>query len=409
MSNLPSLRASSATLAEKARGASRATHREQVYLDYHASTPCDPRVVEAMLPFFIETFANPSSSIHAQGRQAAEAVEKARAHVAQTIGAASGEIIFTSGATESNNLAIQGAVRSAPPGRRRVLATTIEHKCVLESCKWLAKQGYDFEMIPVAEDGLVDLGALVDLVDERTALVSVQAASNEIGTIQPIAEVAQVVHRAGALLHSDAAQALGRIPIDVRSWGVDLLSLSGHKCYGPKGVGALYVRGGARSAPLEPLVFGGGQESGLRSGTLNVPGIVGFGRACEIARDEMAKESARIGRLRDWFEKLVLETVQDLQRNGALSRRLSGNSSLRFKGVDADALIANLPDIALSTGSACTSGALEPSHVLTAIGLSREDASSTVRVGIGRFTMDAELRYAADRIAQVVERIRSLQ
>ncbi len=409
MSNLPSLEASSATLAETARGASRATHREQVYLDYHASTPCDPRVVEAMLPFFIETFANPSSSIHAQGRQAAEAVEKARAQIAQTIGAASGEVIFTSGATESNNLAIQGAMRCAPAGRRKVLATAIEHKCVLESCRWLANHGYDFEVIPVGEDGLVDLGALVDLVDERTAIVSVQAASNEIGTIQPIAEVAQVVHRAGALLHSDAAQALGRIPIDVGPWGVDLLSLSGHKCYGPKGVGALYVRGGTRSAPLEPLVFGGGQEAGLRSGTLNVPGIVGFGRACEIAQEEMSRESVRIGLLRDWFEKLVLDAVRDVQRNGALSRRLSGNSSLRFQRVDADALIANLPDIALSTGSACTSGALEPSHVLTAIGLSREEASSTVRVGIGRFTMQSELHYAADRISQVVDRIRQIK
>lgn len=409
MPNLPSLAGSSATLAETVPGGSRATRREHVYLDYHASTPCDPRVVEAMLPFFIETFANPSSSIHAQGRQAAEAVEKARAHVAQTIGAASGEIIFTSGATESNNLAIQGAVRCAPPGRRRVLATTIEHKCVLESCKWLARQGYDFEMIPVAEDGLVDLGALVDLVDERTALVSVQAASNEIGTIQPIAEVAQVVHRAGALLHSDAAQALGRIPIDVRTWGVDLLSLSGHKCYGPKGVGALYVRGGARSAPLEPLVFGGGQEAGLRSGTLNVPGIVGFGRACEIAQVETSRESVRLGRLRDWFEKRVQSGVEGVWRNGSIERRLPGNSSLRFEGVDAEALIANLPQVALSTGSACTSGALEPSHVLTAIGLSREQAYSTVRVGIGRFTMEDELEFAVREICNAVTRIRSIE
>jgi len=361
-----------------------------------------------MLPFFIETFANPSSSIHAPGRQASEAVERARAEVAQTIGASSGEIIFTSGATESNNLAIQGAVRFAPVGRRKVLATAIEHKCVLESCKWLASQGYDFEVIPVGEDGLVDLGALVDLVDERTALVSVQAASNEIGTIQPIAEIAQVVHRAGALLHSDAAQALGRIPIDVGSWSVDLLSLSGHKCYGPKGVGVLYVRGGARSAPLEPLVFGGGQEGGLRSGTLNVPGIVGFGKACEIAREEMGREAIRLGRLRDWFERIVQSGVDGVSRNGSFARRLPGNSSLRFDRVDAEALIANLPQVALSTGSACTSGALEPSHVLTAIGLSREQAYSTVRVGIGRFTMEDELEFAARGICDAVQKIRSI-
>ncbi len=409
MPNLPSLEPSPATPAETARGVSRVTRREQVYLDYHASTPCDPRVVEAMLPFFIETFANPSSSIHAQGRKAAEAVEEARAQVARLIGAAAGEFVFTSGATESNNLAIQGALRCAPKGRRKVLATAIEHKCVLESCRWVANHGFAFQVIPVGEDGLVDLAALVDLVDEQTALVSIQAASNEIGTIQPIAEVAQVVHRTGALLHSDAAQALGRIPIDVNLWGVDLLSLSAHKCYGPKGIGALYVRGGVRSAPLEPLVFGGGQEAGLRPGTLNVPGIVGFGKACEIARVEMPAESRRIGQLRDWFEKLVLDRVQDVNRNGAFSRRLAGNSSLRFDCVDAEALIANLPEFALSTGSACTSGALEPSHVLTAIGLSRDAAYNTVRIGIGRFTMEQELEYAAARIAQVVERIRSLR
>jgi len=361
-----------------------------------------------MLPLFIETFANPSSSIHAQGRKAAETVEKARAHVGQAIGAAAGELVFTSGATESNNLAIQGAVRCEPAGRRKVLATAIEHKCVLESCRWLGNHGYVFEVIPVGEDGLVDLAALVDLVDDRTALVSVQAANNEIGTIQPIAEVAQVVHRAGALLHSDAAQALGRIPIDVGPWGVDLLSLSAHKCYGPKGVGALYVRGGARSAPLEPLVFGGGQEAGLRSGTLNVPGIVGFGRACQIACEEVVVESVRIGRLRNWFERLVLDSVSRVQRNGAISRRLAGNSSLRFEGVEAEALIANLPEIAVSTGSACTSGALEPSHVLTAIGLSRQEAYSTLRIGLGRFTMESELEYTATRIAEAVSRIRGL-
>jgi cysteine desulfurase len=246
-------------------------------------------------------------------------------------------------------------------------------------------------------------------MDERTALVSVQVANNEIGTIQPIPEVAQIVHRMGAVFHCDAAQGLGRIPIDVDLWGVDLLSLSAHKCYGPKGVGALYIRGGARSAPLEPLVFGGGQELGMRPGTLNVPGIVGFGKACDISGEEMVEEASRIRRLRDWFEKLVMGCVPHVLRNGALSRRLPGNSSLRFEGVDAEALIANVPDIALSTGSACTSGAMEPSHVLTAIGLSRGEASNTIRVGIGRFTMESELHYAADRISRVVERIRQLQ
>lgn len=409
MSNLPPLRQSSSTVATPAPAERVITRRDHVYLDYHASTPCDPRVVEAMLPFFIETFANPSSSIHVPGRKAAEAVEKARSEVAQTIGAVAGEVIFTSGATESNNLAIQGAARCAPVGRRKVLATSIEHKCVLESCKWLGTQGYDFQVIPVTEDGLVDLSALVDLVDERTALVSVQAASNEIGTIQPIPEIAQVVHRVGSVFHCDAAQALGRINIDAGAWGVDLMSLSGHKCYGPKGVGALYVRGGARSAAMEPLLFGGGQEAGLRSGTLNVPGIVGFGKACVVAQQEMPRESLRISRLRDWFESLVQNGVVGMSRNGSIARRLPGNSSLRFEGIDAEALIANLPEIALSTGSACTSGAMEPSHVLTAIGLGRREAYSTVRVGLGRFTMEDELEFAAQRICAAVIRIRSFE
>lgn len=360
-----------------------------------------------MLPFFLETYANPSSSVHAHGRRAAEAVEMARAQVANAIGAAAGEIVFTSGATESNNLAIHGAARAAPRDRNKLLATAVEHKCVLETGKWLATQGYEFVTIPVSRDGVLDLGALVDLVDERTILVSVQAASNEVGTIQPIGEVAQIVHRAGALLHCDAAQALGRIPVDVVQWDVDSMSLSAHKCYGPKGVGALYLNGGPRRASLEPLLFGGGQEAGLRPGTLNVPGIVGFGKACDIVVEGLSVESRRVGRLRDWLESLLLGGLEGVHRNGALARRLPGNSSLWFDGVEADALIANLPEIALSTGSACSSGALEPSHVLTAMGLSREEANRTVRIGIGRFTMEDELAFAAERIGEAVAQIRT--
>lgn len=362
-----------------------------------------------MLPYFVETFGNPSSSIHAAGRKAAEAVETARGAVAALIGASPGEIVFTSGATESNNLAIRGAAMRAPEGRRKILASAIEHKSVLGPCRQLTKHGYEFQLIPVMGDGLIDLAALVDLVDERTALVSVQAANNEIGTIQPIAEVAQVAHRVGAVMHCDAAQAPGRMPIDVKAWDVDLLSVSAHKVYGPKGVGALYVRGGARTAPLEPLLLGGGQERGLRAGTLNVPGIVGFGRATEVALTELQGDINRQARLRDWFETLILESVSDAHRNGALTRRLPGNSSFVFPGVDAEALIANVPDIAISTGSACTSGAPEPSHVLTAIGLSRDEAYSTVRVGIGRFTMEGELELAARTIADAVMRIRRLK
>jgi cysteine desulfurase len=361
-----------------------------------------------MLPFFLETFANASSGIHAQGRAAAEAVEAARLEVAQAIGALAGEIVFTSGATESNNLAIQGAVRAAPKGRTKVLATAIEHKCVLETGKWLSKHGYEFELVPVMEDGTVDLSTLAEMVDERTILVSVQGASNEIGTIQPLPEVARLVHQVGALVHCDAAQVLGRIPADVEHWDVDLLSVSAHKCYGPKGVGALYVKGGGRSAAIDPLMFGGGQEAGLRSGTQNVPGIVGFGRACHIARDEMPAESRRVGQLRDDFEAALFTNLPGVFRNGPLTGRLSGNSSVRFDGVEAEALIANLPNLAISAGSACTSGAIEPSHVLVAIGLTREQAYSTIRVGMGRFTTNEEIDAAVHAICQAVTRLRRI-
>jgi cysteine desulfurase len=401
---MPSL-AQGRHVAQPARSSSQ-TH--YVYLDNHASTPCDPRVVEAMLPFFLENFANPSSSIHEAGRRAATAVEAARAQIAATIHAQPGEVLFTSGATESNNLAILGVCQTPRASRRRVLASAIEHKSVLQACKLLARRGFEFKAVPVDPDGLVDLGALSRLLEEPTAMVSIQAVNNEIGTIQPVLEVVQLAHNAGALVHCDAAQALGRIPIDVGSLGVDLLSLSGHKCYGPKGIGALYVRGGVRTAPLEPLAYGGGQEHEKRPGTLNVPGIVGFGRATQIANQEGAIETERIRRLRDWFESRVLEGVPGAHRNGCLARRVAGNSSLTFPGADAEALIANLRDVAISTGSACTSGAPDPSHVLTAIGLSRKAAYSTVRIGIGRFNMDRDLEYAASELRSTVRRLQLL-
>jgi cysteine desulfurase len=371
--------------------------RPAVYLDYHASTPCDPRVVEAMLPFFIESFANPSSS-HRQGRAAAAAVSHARSQVAGVLGASPGEIVFTSGATESNNLAVLGAARAAPATRRKIIVSAIEHKAVMEPAVWLERSGFEVVRLPVETDGCVDLYELANSVDERTAIVSIQAANNEIGTIQPISEITQIVHRAGALFHCDAAQALGRIPVDVIEWDVDLLSMSGHKCYGPKGIGALYIRGGPRNAPLEPLFAGGGQEGGLRPGTLNSPGIVGLGRACELIAEDPA-EGARLAHLRDRFEQDLQRQLPWISRNGPNVRRLPGNSSIRIPGVDAEAMIANLPDVTLSTGSACTAGALAPSHVLLAIGLTRAAAHETVRVGIGRFTMEEDLRYAVERIS----------
>jgi cysteine desulfurase len=386
---------------------SSARARDPIFLDNHATTPCDPRVVEVMLPFFLQGYANPSST-HRQGRAVAAAVTDAREQIASLLGSSPGEVAFTSGATESNNLAILGAARAAPDTRRRVLVSAIEHKAVLEPARALAREGYQVEVLPVESDGRIDLAVLSRLIDETTAIVSIQAASNEIGTLQPVAEIAQIVHEAGALFHADAAQAVGRIPVDVREWDVDLLSLSGHKCYGPKGVGALYVRGGYRSAPMDPLMFGGGQEGALRPGTLNVPGIIGLGRAAEIAATELVTEMQRIGALRDLFEKTLLQLLPDAQRNGAMLRRLPGNSSVRIPGVDAQAVVANLPDVAFSTGSACSSGAPEPSYVLLAMGLSRSHAAETLRVGLGRFTREADVEYAAARIAEVAVRIRQM-
>ena len=376
----------------------RLVQQRAVYLDYHASTPCDPRVLEEMLPYFLDTFANPASSIHAAGRKATGVVETARARVASAINAEPEEIVFTSGATESNNLAILGASAAAPEERWRVLASAIEHKSVMAPCGALSKQGFAFEELPVDGDGLLDLGALAEVVSAETFLVSVQAVNNEIGTIQPVRAVVQIAHAAGALVHCDAAQALGRIPIDVSSWGVDLLSLSGHKCYGPKGVGALYVRGGARGAPIRPLAYGGGQEHHVRPGTLNVPGIVGLGAAAEIAEAERESDAVRVVLLRDWFERQLLAAIPHARRNGAINNRVAGNSSITLPSLEAEALIARLRDINVSTGAACTSGAPEPSHVLRAIGLDRAQSYGTLRIGIGRYTLAEELQHATSRI-----------
>jgi cysteine desulfurase len=380
-----------------------------IYLDYHATTPCDPRVVAAMLSYFDKIFGNPASSLHVAGRAAATAVEKARQQVAELIGARPEEIVFTSGATESNNLAIFGVARAMVGGvRRKIVTTPIEHKSVLEPCAALTRQGFDLVMLPVDGTGTVDVGAAEQLIDGHTLLVSVQAANNEIGTIQPIIALAQLARRVGAVMHCDAAQAAGKIPLAVEEWGVDLLSISGHKLYGPKGVGALYVRGGRGRVALAPLLLGGGQEDGLRAGTANVPAIVGFGEACALCQVEMAQDARRVGALRDELERRLRRGIPDLRINGNLVNRLPGNSSLTFPGIEADALILNLPQLALSTGSACHSGALEPSYVLTAIGLSRELASSTVRVGLGRFTTEDEIHMASSLIINACERLASL-
>jgi cysteine desulfurase len=379
---------------------------QAVYLDYHASTPCDPQVVEAMMPFLVDCCANPGSTIHREGLRAANAVEVARTSVSDAIGASKNEVVFTSGATESNNLAMLGLARASRTGRRRIIVSAIEHKCVLNTARHLMGDGWQVELAPVLSDGTVDLAALVDLVDERTALVSIQAANNEIGTIQPVGEIGQIVHRAGAVFHCDAAQALGRLDIDVGFWDVDLLSLSAHKAYGPKGVGALFVRGGAAQAPLEPLVFGGGQEQGLRSGTLNVPGIVGFGRAAELAVGNRVAENGRIEKIRDYMEGRILGGIPEVRRNGALQQRLSGNSSLTIPGCEAEAIIARMPEFAFSAGSACASGAIDPSHVLTAIGVGRAEAHQTIRVGLGRFSSPSDAERFVDALVAGVQQVR---
>lgn len=374
-----------------------------IYLDYHATTPCDPRVVEAMLPYFSRDFGNPASGLHVYGRRAAKAVEVAREQVAALIGAFPHEIIFTSGATESNNLVIFGLTQVAG-SRRRVVTTAVEHKAILEPCRALSERGYEVVVLPVRPDGTVDLAVAEAAITDETLLITVQAANNEIGTIQPLKAIVELARQRGALIHTDAAQAVGKIPFDVQKLGVDFASISGHKLYGPKGIGALYIRTGLRRQ-LAPLLRGGGQEFDLRSGTLNVPGIVGFGEACRLAMASMNEEAIRIAALRDLLESRLTALIPGLRINGNRSNRLPGNSSLTFPNIEADVLILNLPELALSTGSACTSGTLEPSHVLTAIGLSREEADATIRIGLGRFTTREEIETAAQLIPVAWERL----
>ncbi len=374
---------------------------ETVYLDYNATTPCDPRVVEKMLPYFSEIYGNPANGLHRQGRMAAKAIDDAREKVALLIGAREKEIVFTSGATESDNLAILGVARINRNGKRkRIVTSSIEHKAVLQACKKLKEEGFDVVLLPVDSEGRVLIDAARDVIDENTLLVSIHGANNEIGTIQPIAQLAELAHQMGGLIHCDAAQAIGKIPVNVDEWDVDLLSMSAHKLYGPKGIGALFVRGGSNAIPMEPIWYGGGQENGLRSGTSNVPGIVGFGEAAHICTNELPDENIRIGKMRDTLEMELRSAISSLKINGIDADRLPNTSSLTFPGIDADALILNAPQIMIGTGSACTSGAVEPSHVLTAIGLSRIDAASTIRVSFGRFCDIGGAYLAAGQINQ---------
>jgi cysteine desulfurase len=381
-----------------------------IYLDNQASTRVDPRVFEAMLPYFTEQFGNPSSTTHAYGRIAAEAIEQARGEIAALIRADPRELIFTSGATEANNLAIKGAARFARlhprtgQPRDHIVTLTTEHKCVLESCAQLEREGFRLTYLPVESNGLVSLDALAAALGEQTLLVSVMAAHNEIGVIQPLAEIGALCRAKGVLLHSDAAQAFGKIPLDVEALKIDLLSISGHKIYGPKGIGALYVRRRPR-VRLLPLIDGGGQERGLRSGTLPTPLCVGIGRAAAIAAAEMTDEAARLRRLRDRMQTGLARRVPGLRLNGDAECRLPGSLNFGFPEIAAVELIAACPGLAISTGSACTSASVEPSYVLRALGLSETDANSGIRIGLGRFTTPAEVDFAIDALAAAAGRL----
>jgi cysteine desulfurase len=378
-----------------------------VYLDYHATTPCDPRVVEAMLPWFTEKFGNPHSLTHAYGREAEQAVEQARAQLADLIGADPREIVFTSGATEANNMAVKGAARFRRQfGKAGVVTLATEHKCVLESAKAVEREGCRVAVLPVGRDGLVDLDVLARTIDDKTAVVSVMAAHNEIGVMQPIKEIAALAHTKGALFHTDAAQAVGKVALDVADLGVDLMSISGHKFYGPKGVGALYLRRRPR-ARIEPLFDGGGQERGMRSGTLPVPLIVGLGHAAVLAKTEMASEAQRLLALRARFLAGVRTKLPDAVLNGNAERRLPGNLNLSFPGAKAIDLIAACPGLALSTGSACTAAEVEPSYVLRALGVGEDLAAASLRIGLGRFTTATEVDFAVEALAAAVLRVRA--
>jgi cysteine desulfurase len=378
-----------------------------IYLDYQATTPVDPRVAAAVWPYFTEAFGNPHSVHHSYGQEAEAAVETARAQVAGLIGAEPREIVFTSGATESNNTAIKGAARfHASQGKRHVITLQTEHKCVLESVKALAKDGFEVEILPVEADGRVDLDRLAAAIREDTAIVSVMAANNEIGVLQPLQEIGRLCRDKRVLFHTDAAQAVGKIALDVHDASVDLLSLSAHKLYGPKGIGALYIRRRPR-ARITPLMDGGGQERTLRSGTVPAPLVVGLGEACRIAADEMAAEGARLSALRQRLWDGLHAHLPDAYVNGSWAARLPGNLNVTVPGLDAETLIAETPGVAYSTASACSSTSVEPSYVLSALGLSDRDAAASIRLGLGRMTSEAEVDQAAEAIGRTAARLRA--
>jgi len=380
-----------------------------IYMDYHATTPVDPRVLDAMLPYFSEKFGNAASVTHVYGWEAQEAVEKSRSTIAASIGAESKEIIFTSGATESDNLALRGVMQASRARGNHLIVSSIEHRAVLDCARQLETEGFAVTFVPVDAGGKVDPEYVRRALTDQTVLISVMAANNEIGTIQPIRTIGQLARERGILFHTDASQAVGKMRLDVNDIPVDLLSLSGHKIYGPKGIGVLYVRRHRPRVKLTPLQFGGGHEQRLRSGTLPVPLIVGLAQAIQIADSEMETESARTATLRDRLMHAILGTLNGVRVNGTLTSRLPNNLNLAFEGVDGEGLLTAMKDVALSSGSACSSAEIEPSHVLKAIGLSDELASGSIRFGLGRWTTMEEVDFVAGRITEVVESQRRLR
>lgn len=378
-----------------------------IYFDNNATTPCDPRVVEAMLPYFTEKFGNAASRTHAFGWEGEEAVEQAREQVAKLVGAEPREIIFTSGATEADNLAIKGVFEMYAGKGRHIITVATEHKAVLDTCHHLEKLGGEVTYLPVNREGLIDLGELEAAIRPSTVLIAVMYANNEIGVIQPVRAISQIARKHGVLFFTDAAQAVGKVPVDVNEDGIDLMALSAHKLYGPKGIGALYVRRKDPRVRLTAQMDGGGHERGMRSGTLNVPAIVGLGKACELCRLEMEAESARVSALRDRLEAGLLQ-LEEVYVNGSRDHRLPGTVNLSFRYVPAEGLITMInKDIALSSGSACTSASLEPSYVLKALGLDDDLAHSSLRFGLGRYTTGSEVDYAISQLKLGVERLRA--
>src|ERR687895_1479420 len=379
-----------------------------IYMDYHATTPVDPRVLEAMTPFFTEHFGNAASRNHSFGWEAEEAVETARKQVADLIGANAKEIIFTSGATESNNLAIKGVAEMYREKGNPVITAVTEHKAVIDTCKKLEKQGGRVTYLPVQKDGRIDLDDLRAAITDKTILITIMTANNEIGVLQPIAEIGAIAKEKGILFHTDAVQAVGKVPFDVIAMKADLVSMSAHKMYGPKGRGALYVRRRNPRVLLAPIIDGGGHERGMRSGTLNVPGIVGFGKAAELCHLEMAKDTERLRSLRDRLHDRLHKGLDEIYINGTMEHRLPHNLNISFAYVEGESLLMGINDVAVSSGSACTSASLEPSYVLKALGAGDDLAHSSIRFGLGRWTTEEEVDYVIEKLTTVVKRLREM-